>query len=230
MTKPPTADDLDDLASPHGLAWASAGVAAGAVLALVVLPHVVPAIFAALSGPQPKAWWYLSRASGLVAFALVSTSMILGLLLSTKLAKGSAAVFSLHEHASILGVAFATFHAIVLLGDLHTPFTVAQIALPFGATYRPIGLGIGQLAVYGMALLVGSFYVRTRIGKRTWRVLHFTSFVVFTLVMGHALAVGSDRGLVVAGLLPAAAVLFFGVYRTLVHLVGQPLDFRRGAR
>ncbi|HEX7603121.1 MAG TPA: hypothetical protein VF316_16000 [Polyangiaceae bacterium] len=225
-------DELDELASPQSLAWALGGVALGATLALVVLPDVVPALVVSLSAPQPKTWWYLSRATGLVSYALLSVSMLLGLLLSTKFAKawpGSAAAFTLHEHASVLGLAFALFHAIVLLGDRHTPFTVVELALPFGAAYRPFVIGMGQLALYGTALLVGSFYVRKRLGQRAWRLLHFGSFAVFVLALSHGLVVGTDRGVMLAGIVPVAAVVFFGSYRALLHLLGGGLAGARAS-
>jgi predicted ferric reductase len=214
-------DDLDDLASPQSIAWALGGVLVGVAFALVVLPDVVPPLARALSSPQPRTWWHLSRASGLVAYGLLEASMLLGLLLSTRFAKtwpGTATAFALHEHASTLGLAFATFHALVLLGDRHTPFALAQLALPFGAAYRPLAVGAGQLAVYGSALLVGSFYVRKRIGQRAWRLVHFASFLVFALTLAHALAAGTDQVVVLVGSVPIAALLFFATYRLLARV------------
>jgi predicted ferric reductase len=218
-----TMTELDELGSPQTIAWALGGVAVGAALALVVLPDVTPALAASLSSAQPRTWWYLSRASGLVSYALLSASMLLGLLLSTRFARawpGNAAAFALHEHASVLGLAFGLFHALVLLGDRHTPFSAVELVLPFGAAYRPLALGLGQLALYGTALLVFSFYVRKRIGQRAWRVLHFGSFVVFVLALSHGLAAGTDRGVMLVGIVPVAAVLFFGCYRALATLLG----------
>jgi len=176
-----------------------------------------------LSGPQPKAWWYLARASGLVAYALLSASMLLGLLLSTRFAKewpGNASAFALHEQTSLLGLAFGLFHSLVLLGDRHTPFTIAQILLPFGAVYRPFAVGLGQLAVYGMTLVAGTFYVRRHIGRRAWRLIHFGTFAVFALALLHGLGSSSDRTVMVAGIVPALLILFFGTYRTVAHLAG----------
>jgi predicted ferric reductase len=215
--------DLDDLASPHILVWTLGGVAAGVALAFVVLPEVAPLLAASLAGPQPRTWWYLARASGLVSYALLAASVLLGLLLSTRFAKewpGSATAFTLHEHASVLGVAFALFHAVMLLGDRHTPFTVAEVLLPFGAAYRPFAVGLGQLALYGTTLLVASFYVRKRIGQRTWRLVHFGSFAAFVLALSHGLAVGTDRAAMLLGVVPAAGVLFFVIYRALWHVLG----------
>lgn len=130
-SQPEGLEGLDDLASPLAAGWTVAGAAFGAGAALIVLPWAVPALAVSLSGPEPKAWWYLARASGLVSFALLAASMLLGLLLSTRFAKtwpGNAAAFALHEHASVLGLAFALFHALVLLGDRHTPLRVAESA------------------------------------------------------------------------------------------------------
>lgn len=225
----PKMDDFDDLASPRSTAWMLGGAVIGAGLALLVLPTAGPALAAALSGPEPKVWWYLSRASGLVSYALLSASMLLGLLLSTKFAKawpGNAAAFALHEHTSVLGLAFALFHAIVLLGDRHTPFTLLGLLLPFGASFKPLAVGAGQLAFYGAALLVGSFYVRKRLGQRTWRLIHFGSFMVFVLALLHGLATGTDRVVMMFGIVPAAATFFFGTYRALAHLLAERGDPR----
>ena len=107
---------------------------------------------------------------------------------------------------------------LLLLGDRHTPFTIAQLLLPFGAVYRPFAVGLGQLAVYGMTLVAGTFYVRRHIGRRGWRLIHFGSFAVFGLALLHGLGASSDRTVMVAGVVPTLLILFFGIYRTLAHL------------
>ena len=69
-----------------------------------------------------------------------------------------------------------------------------------------------------MALVAGTFYVRKRIGRRAWRLIHFGSFAVFALALLHGLGASSDRTVMVAGIVPALLILFFGIYRTLAHL------------
>jgi len=211
-------DEYAELTSAAGVAWALIGALVGAALALFVLPEVAPALARSLTSAQPRAWWYLSRASGLSAYAALSVSMLLGLLLSTRLAQrwpGKATTFSLHEHASVLGLALAVFHSLVLLGDRHTPFALAEVLLPFGAAYRSVALGFGQLALYGTALLVASFHVRARLGQRAWRLLHFVSFAVYALALAHGLVAGTDRTAVLVGLVPAAVALCFTIFRLL---------------
>lgn len=199
------------------------GAVGGGLLALCALQLGGDALVDALSGPQPKVWWYLSRASGIVSFGLLATSMAFGLLLSTRFAKswpGAPIALTLHRDGSIVGVAFAVFHALFLLGDRHTTFTLAELALPLGAAYRPAVLGLGQLAVYGAALLVVSFYVRKRIGARAWRALHYGSFGVFALGLAHGLIAGPDWALLVAlAAAPCAVVLTLVFFRVLDRLV-----------
>ena len=148
-------DTADDLASPASAICALSGSAIGAGVAILALPALAPALASSLLAPAPKTFWMLSRASGLVAGALLAASVLFGLLLSTRLGRswpGAATTFVLHEQTSLLALALSAFHALMLLGDQHTTFTALEIALPFGASHRPLGVGLGQVALYGMAL------------------------------------------------------------------------------
>jgi len=49
--------------------------------------------------------------------------------------------------------------------------------------------------LYLGALVSFSFYVRARIGRKTWRRLHFASFAVYGLVTVHGVLAGSDTSL-----------------------------------
>lgn len=195
----------------------------GLALALAVLPDLAPLLADSLSAPQPKTWWYLSRASGLTSYALLSASMLLGLLLSTRFARewpGGPAAFAFHEHTAILGLAFGLFHGLVLMGDRHTTFTLAEILLPFDASYRPLAIGVGQIAFYGVAILVASSYFRKRLGQRVWRWIHFTSFGVFVLASAHSVIAGTDRAALVVGIAPVAGVVFLAIFRIFARVIG----------
>lgn len=176
---------------------ALAGLAIGALVASVLLPALLPAWIGSLTGDEPKAYWYLSRASGLTAYGLVWLSVVTGLLQSSGIARGlfdGPAIYGVHRHAAWSGLAFATFHAVVLLGDRYLGGSLATIAVPFAMSrHAPGWVGLGQLGLYlGLAVAV-SFRLRGRIGARTWRALHFASFTVFALVLAHAALAGSDR-------------------------------------
>ena len=106
----------------------------GLLIAVLLLPFVLPNMAYSLSGEGPKAYWYLSRATAFVSLSLLWLSMALGLGITNKMARlwpGMPATFAIHEYVSLLGLAFALFHALVLLGDRYINFTLLQIFVPF---------------------------------------------------------------------------------------------------
>jgi predicted ferric reductase len=224
--RPKPRDEFEDL--PAGMPARTLGLlllaALGGVLAaLVVLPWWLPGLSGSLVGSSPKGFWYLSRASAWVAFVLLWASMALGLAITNRLARvwpGGPTAFDLHQHVSLLALAFSMFHGLVLLGDRYVGYTLVALALPFASQdYRPIAVGVGQVAFYTLALVSLSFYVRQRIGRRIWRLIHFLSFAVFVLALAHGMASGTDSGAAWARMVywtSSASVLFLTVYRVLV--------------
>jgi sulfoxide reductase heme-binding subunit YedZ len=69
---------------------------------------------------------------------------------------------------------------------------LAGIALPFALAYRPVFTGLGILAGWLAAILGLSFYVRRRIGVKTWRALHRFTIVVYLLALGHVVGAGTQ--------------------------------------
>jgi predicted ferric reductase len=194
----------------------------GAFAAIVVLPSWIPALTASLSGESPKVYWHLSRSMAFVAFGLLWLSMVFGLLISSKLAPlwpGGPTAFELHQHTGLLGLAFALFHGLILLGDRYIGYTLIQILVPFTSTnYRPQWVGLGQVGLYLMMLVGLSVYVRQWIGKRIWRLIHFLSFMLFVLALIHGLGSGTDSSTVwVQGLYGFSGISVLGllVYRIL---------------
>ena len=168
----------------------------GLFVAILVLPNWLPNIATSLTGKAPKVYWYLSRATAFVSLSILWISMALGLGMSNKMARlwpGAPAAFAVHEYVSLLGLAFALFHGLILLGDRYINFTVAQIFIPFSTVeYRPTWTGIGQLGFYLWLIVALSFYIRSRIGQKTWRMLHYLSFVMYLMGLIHGLFGGTD--------------------------------------
>ena len=163
----------------------------GLLAAILLLPTWLPNMAASLAGTDPKVFWYLSRATAFVSLSILWLSMALGLGMTNKMARlwpGAPAAFAIHEYVSLLGLAFALFHALILLGDHYINFTVAQIFMPFSTlNYRPTWTGIGQLAFYLWLIVALSFYVRSSIGQKTWRMIHYLSFGLYVMGLTHGL-------------------------------------------
>ena len=170
----------------------------GLLVAVIVLPIWMPNMAFSLSGDAPKAYWYLSRATAFVSLSLLWISMALGLGITNKMARlwpGAPATFAIHEYVSLLGLAFAGFHALIILGDHYIKFTLLQLLLPFSTVeYRPFWVGVGQVGFYVWIIVVWSFYVRSAIGQKTWRFLHYASFFLYLMGIMHGLFSGTDSG------------------------------------
>jgi predicted ferric reductase len=218
--------DLDSLppAMPlHTLIVMLLAVALGAFAAAIVLPNWLPGLSQSLLGSEPKAYWYLSRASALVAYGLLWLSMALGLLITNKLARlwpGGPIAFDLHQFASLMGLAFALFHALILMGDKYINYDLAQVLVPFNSSgYKPVWVGLGQIGFYLLAIVGLSFYVRKRLGNRRWRLIHYFSFLTFALALLHGIFAGTDSTVVAIQLfywVTGASLLFLLVYRILI--------------
>jgi predicted ferric reductase len=207
----------------------------GLLAAILVLPTWLPNLASSLTGSDPKVFWYLSRGSAFVSLSILWLSMALGLGITNKMARlwpGAPAAFAIHEYVSLLGLVFAAFHALILLGDHYINFTVAQILMPFSTlSYRPTWTGIGQLSFYLWLIVALSFYVRSRIGQKTWRSIHYLSFALFIMGLAHGLFAGTDSTASWAHWyywISAGSLLFLLVYR-IINTITEKLT-RQAAR
>lgn len=171
--------------------------------------------------------WLIVRASGLVAFGLLTLSVWLGLAMSTRLLppKRQKSLLGLHRTLAWTGLSFIALHAIALLFDPTLHFGLAAILVPFAAPWLAVPVAAGVLAGWLSLTLAASFRARKWIGQKGWRRLHYASFGAFGLSLGHALVVGSDLhglGGPVLALLSAGPVLWLGFYRLLVPRAPRP--------
>jgi sulfoxide reductase heme-binding subunit YedZ len=155
--------------------------------------------------PLDYGWWLASRASGIVALALITLSVGVGLAMAGKAFRKPGLprkLMALHEHAALGGLIAIAVHGITLLGDRWLHPGAAGIAVPFVMDYRPVYTGLGIVAGYLAAALGLSFYARKRIGAKLWRKLHRATIAVYVLAVIHVLGAGSD----VAYLRPAMLI------------------------
>lgn len=170
----------------------------GITLAVAVVPPLFPALMGSLATDQPKAFWYLSRSSAIVAYSLSWLAMMAGLGMTTRYGNRlpfGFTGFDIHRSSSLLALTAAAFHALILLGDRHLTFGLTSIMVPFStADYRPLWVGLGQIGFYAMAIVTGTFWLRGHIGNRGWRIVHWTTFAVFLAVLVHGILAGTDSG------------------------------------
>jgi len=196
------------------------------LITAIFLPEWLPGLTKSLTGTAPSAFWFLSRGSAITAYILLWLSMMLGTGITNKLGSlwpGLPSTIELHQYTSILGLFFGLFHGLILLGDKYINFTIAQILIPFSTDYAPLAIGLGQIALYVWFILDISFYIRKVIGKKTWRAIHFASFLTFSSVLIHAIIAGTDTSsqlmqytyLGTVGLL--VFMILYRIFSTLAH-------------
>ncbi len=214
-------------------AWLATSIILGIVIG-ATLPEALRLLGATAALAPGKLAWYGVRATGFLAYFALAGSVIYGLLLSTKLLDAIAhrpVSFALHKDLALVGLALSALHGLLLLGDHTYTFTLAAIAVPFASPYAPLAVGVGQLAFYVVAIVTGSFYVRRQIGQRTWRRIHYLTFLGFVGVTAHGIASGSDTAApwaVWAYLVPLAAGVFFLTYRVVVSIAARREQTRPG--
>lgn len=222
LTSPSTAPSLDQPTASWKAALAIVGAAiVGAILAVWLLPLLMPSLQADIA--STKTPWHLSRAAGVVGYVLLWFSTALGISITSRLARlwpGGPTAFDLHQFSSLLALAFSAFHGLILIGDSYIEYTLSQILIPFAsAGYRPLATGLGQIALYLALAASFSFYVRKRIGQKTWRMLHFSTFLAFFLVTLHSALAGTDtQGLLPLYVAAGASILFLTLYRIFITL------------
>jgi len=176
------------------LRWGLVAIAIGIVVGTTG-PRAIGALVTTWDANRAILPWVFMRLLGFMAYFAMTASVIYGLLLSTKILDAIAhrpITFTLHQDLASIGLGLAAIHGMLLALDGTVPFTLAQIAVPGLAPYAPLWVGVGQIAFYLMALVVGSFYVRRQIGQRAWRTLHYVTFLAFIGATGHGVAAGTD--------------------------------------
>jgi len=195
----------------YGLAGLAAFVLLGSVLGLVATE---PSPWMGEHGP-----WYVSRAAGLTAYLLLWAGVVGGLLMSSAWFDGfvhRGRLLAMHETAAIAGLGFAALHALALIPDGWTDLTILHLLVPFTAPFDRSLNALGTLTLYLAGIVTVSFWMRSLIGAKTWRLVHFAAFVAWGGALWHGMQLGTDsRTAWVAALyaLSALAVCFAVVLR-----------------
>ena len=132
--------------------------------------------------------WFIIRGSGIAAFALLSASMIWGLMVSGKMlgravrAKG---LQWLHESLGLAAVVSTAIHMIALSMDEFIDFTWFDILVPGVSTWEPLAVTLGVVSFWTLVAVSFSFYIKKWIGQAAWRSLHYLSFGAFAAALAH---------------------------------------------
>jgi len=172
-----------------------------------------------------KVWWYVSRATGIVAWALLALAVLWGLALSTRaLGRKPSAPWLLDVHRFLGGLAvlFTIVHFSTLALDpwmtSEYGYALTDALIPGASKWKPGPIAWGVVAFYLLLAVEITSLVRNRIPTKLWKWVHLTSYPLYAFATIHILTAGSDR---YSPLLrwsvmgSVGAVVFFTMYRSI---------------
>jgi predicted ferric reductase len=142
-----------------------------------------------------KLSWYAARASGLVAWGVVTSSVLWGLALSTRVVrrKGVPAwLLDLHKFLGTLSVVFVTVHVVALWADNFVYFGPRELFVPFASSWRAGAVAWGIAATYLLVAVQLTSLAMKHIPRRLWHGVHVLSIPMFLMATVHGFTAGAD--------------------------------------
>ena len=182
-----------------------------------------------------EAVWYLMRGTGVVSLLLLTGVMALGIATFGGVRLASLprfATVALHRSISMLSVVFVSVHVATAVLDPYAAVNLVNALVPFTAASKPLVVGLGALAVDLLIALMVTGILRERIGRRSWRAIHWGAYAMWPAAFIHAIGMGSDVPTIWGRALGIAAVAVIGgslAWRLLLpsHSAPAPLTAAR---
>ena len=174
-----------------------------------------------------QVFWYVARSSGLLAWALMSASLVLGIVLGARLIKAPNKAWQtdLHRFLGGLAVIFVGVHIFGLVADSYVHFGWTEVLVPFASSWHPAAVAGGIVAMYLLVAIEITSLARKHLSKRLWKSVHFSSYPMFALTTLHAITAGTDTRTTVMALLVATSVIVIGALTVArLHAAEAQLD------
>ncbi|MGW3151528.1 ferric reductase-like transmembrane domain-containing protein [Streptomyces sp. NPDC001177] len=142
--------------------------------------------------------WYASRAGGTLALILLTTTVVLGIASggrTTPRRIGRFEIGLLHRNLSLLTLVFLAVHVTTAVLDPFVHLSWAVSVVPFGASYRPLWLGLGTAALDLLLAVLVTSALRLRLGVRRWKAVHWLAYAAWPLALFHSVGTGTDTRL-----------------------------------
>lgn len=185
---------------------------------------------------NPHIWWYLSRASGIVAWVMLTASVLWGIVLASDLFpkwRRNAWLLSMHRWLAGLTLLFILGHLVTLLFDSYAKFTVPALLIPYASTWRPTAIALGVVALWLLVAVELTALAAKKLSRKWWRDIHIASYLVFWSVSIHGALAGTDTSKPMytwAAIAALSAVVFTASYRALSHSLPKRRAGTRGRR
>lgn len=146
---------------------------------------------------DPHIWWYITRASAVIGWVLMTLSVLWGILLSTRILRKTdnpGWLRDLHSYFSGLAIAMVEVHMVSLMLDGWLHFSVLNVLVPFTTDYRPLAVALGIVAMYLLVAVQLTSLAMNKLPRAVWRAIHLSSYGSLMIVAFHAGVSGTDVG------------------------------------
>jgi methionine sulfoxide reductase heme-binding subunit len=156
--------------------------------------------------------WYTTRATGIVTLILFTLVVSLGTFVANRIGGtyvGRFELNELHRSVSMVAIVFLAFHVVTTVIDSYVPTGVLSIFVPMTSSYKRLAITFGAVALDLILAVWISSLLKVRIANRSWRFIHWFSWLAFVAAVVHALLAGTDSrsGLGLAAVIACAAVV-----------------------
>ena len=135
----------------------------------------------------------LSAYVGLTAVGAITLNMFLGTLMAFRYSPVRQwphrrfNYFRLHSVSGYIALSLSILHPIILLFNKSTKFRLLDLLYPIHSPSQPLENTIGAIALYIVAIVVATSYLRIRLGRRLWKSFHFSIYVAAAALFWHSL-------------------------------------------
>jgi methionine sulfoxide reductase heme-binding subunit len=172
------------------------------------------------------AFWYASRATGIVALLLLTAVLVLGILVNRQGRLPGLprfAVTDIHRNLSLLSVAFVAVHVLTAVLDTYVHIPLISAVVPFASGYERLWLGLGAVSLDIMAAMIVTSLLRGRMNRVLWRAVHVLAYASWPVAFAHSIGSSKDlqQGWLLDMAIGCAVIVAAAVVWRLAHAARQ---------
>jgi methionine sulfoxide reductase heme-binding subunit len=134
-----------------------------------------------------------SAVAGIIALVLLTASLVLGIAVSQRRDLPRIVRYPsrrLHENVSFLALGFLVVHILTAIAGPFSRVQVLVAVIPFIAGPGRLWIGLGAISFDLLIAVIATSALRRRIGRRTWRAVHWSSYACWPAAQAHSLGFG----------------------------------------
>jgi predicted ferric reductase len=140
----------------------------------------------------------LSAYVGLLAVGAVTLNLLLGMLMAFRYSPHRSwphrrfNYFRLHNWSGYMALSVSLLHPAILLINSAPHFRLLDLVYPVHSPSQPLENTIGAVALYLLAFVVVTSYLRLRLGRHLWKSFHFSIYFAAAALFFHGLWTAPD--------------------------------------